>query len=221
MLSAWVWLFPTNKSQTLVNLLIPKPDLRDCHAPPFFCSEPTSPESHASHGIATVGEVGMWTASMPHALCPPPYVIHFAAMTSSYYQMITTILIPLSFISLATPSSQPKPVMSRLKDMERSFTIREGRGSHWNRIPSDLGISIQVKGHCLHLCCSLPKGCGRGQWGGKECGEENKPPLGISNPREIAIVSTQPVPVPFLLWIPAQEIKSRDWNSETTRGKID
>lgn len=40
MLSASVWLLPTNKSPTLVIWLIPKPDQGDYHALPFDYSAP-------------------------------------------------------------------------------------------------------------------------------------------------------------------------------------
>lgn len=49
MLSTWVWLFPTNKSQTLANLLILKADLRGCHAFPFFNFVPAFPHSSRPH----------------------------------------------------------------------------------------------------------------------------------------------------------------------------
>lgn len=100
MLSAWVWLFPTNKSQTLVNLLIPKPDLRDCHAPPFLCSEPTSPQSPTPHmgDCHCQGSMGVSGLHAPCSLPPSPYVTHTVAATSNYYQIITTIPISLSLI---------------------------------------------------------------------------------------------------------------------------
>lgn len=54
-------------------------------------------------------------------------------------------------------STQP----SNIKTQENGKVIhcREGWRSCVNRIPSDLRISIKVKGNCL--CCSLPRSCGR------------------------------------------------------------
>lgn len=46
----------------------------------------------------------------------------------------------------------------------------------------------------------------------REFGEGGKYSLGISYLGKQPVDSTQAVNVPFLLQIPAQEIKSRDWN---------